>query len=600
MYFAVRMSRVAPRREVAPAPATTAENVTPGMAAVRRRTDPAGGDDPAFLTRLRVGLGVVLVAIVTFTLVDVRLARDSLHATLLVRAVQFALITGSWLSLQLPMSRRGRVASTIAFVSGLYCTSAVAGSLRGEAASQPITDLAIAFATATTLQWGAWAQLISVVVAMLAIVLDLRLVGGSLADVSPHLVVGIALTFLVSVYIAHQLERYRRERDAAESALRRSEERFRALIERGRDVITIIGADGLIRYDSPSITRLTGHGPTERVGRPASDFVHADDTQAIQAAVADAAAGRVAAIECHSLRRDGSWCDVEAVITDLLDDPAVGGLVVNWRDIGERKRAEDERARHVQELAWARDQALASTRAKSMFLANMSHEIRTPINVIIGMAEMVLDTDLAPSQRADLDRLREASIGLLAIINDVLDTSKIEAGKLALELADVDVRRTIEESVRLLSSAARAKGLALTWTVEADVPACVRGDAVRVRQALLNLLGNAVKFTDTGGVIVAARVVDGAAGRAVRVAVSDTGIGVAPERQVAIFESFTQGDESTSRVYGGTGLGLSISRQLVAMMGGRMGLESTPNRGSTFWIELPIAARAGGAGAVAA
>jgi signal transduction histidine kinase len=275
--------------------------------------------------------------------------------------------------------------------------------------------------------------------------------------------------------------------------------------------------------------------------------------------------------------------------------------VVNWRDIGERKRAEEERARYVHELARARDQALASTRAKSMFLANMSHEVRTPMNVIIGMTDMVLDTELASEQRANLERVRAAAIGLLAIINDILDASKIEAGKMTVEAVDMDLRRTIEEAAGLLVPAATAKGLALTCMIAPDVPAQLMGDPVRVRQTLVNLVGNAVKFTDAGAITVEARVLRRASSHVVvRVSVTDTGIGVPPERQAGLFESFAQGDDSTTRVYGGTGLGLAICRQLVTLMGGHMGVESQPGRGSTFWFELTMKCRTTGADAVAA
>jgi PAS domain S-box-containing protein len=546
-------------------------------------------EDPVLYARARMGLWIVLVAIVGFAIVDGRLAGDALHETRIVRLLQFAVIGLSAIGLRVRMRRRARVATLIAFLSVLYVTSAIAGSLRGDVTSQPITDLAIAFATATTIPWGAWPQLATVVVALGAVALNHRLVTGTLAGVTPHLATGVGMSFLVSVYIAQQLEWYRRERDVAEAALRRSEERFRALIERGRDVITIVDAAGVVKYDSPSLARLTGHEAHQRVGREAASFVHPDDLAVVASAVAEAHGGHAPTIEVRTARRDGTWCDVEAVITNLLDDPAVAGIVVNWRDISERKRAEADRARYVEALAWARDQALASTRAKSMFLANMSHEIRTPMNVIIGLTEMLLDTSLAPEQRGDLARVRGSAVGLLAIINDILDASKIEAGKMTIERVEMDLRRTIEESVGLLAPAAAAKQLHLAWRVAPDVPSRLKGDPVRLRQALVNLVGNAVKFTETGSVGVEAIVIQRTVSSTMmRIAVVDTGIGIAPDRQAAIFESFEQASETTNRVYGGTGLGLSICRELVALMGGRMGLESTLGRGSTFWIELPM------------
>jgi len=576
--------------------------MTLGMDSAARRDggpDIRETDREALSARARVGLWVVLVAIAAFTLADLKLVQHGLRSMLLVRVVQLALIGAASLALRVRMSERLRVASTVAFVSGIYVTSAIAGSLRGGMATQPITDLAIAFATATTLPWGPWPQLASVTVAVLAIALGDYAVHGTLAGTSPHMAAGLGVAFLVSVYIAHQLARYRRERDAAEAAVRRNEERFRSLIERGSDVITILDAEGVIRYESPSIERRLGHRAEDLLGARASRYVHPEDLRAVTAAFGRALDGHAVSVECRAARRDGSWCDVEAVFTNLLDHPAVGGIVVNWRDIGERKRAEEERARYVHELARARDQALASTRAKSMFLANMSHEVRTPMNVIIGMTDMVLDTDLGSEQRANLERVRAAAIGLLAIINDILDASKIEAGKLTIEAVDMDLRRTLVEAAGLLVPAARAKGLSLTCVIEPDVPAQVKGDPVRVRQTLVNLVGNAVKFTDRGAITVEARVLRRASSHVVvRVSVMDTGIGIPPERQAGLFESFAQGDDSTTRVYGGTGLGLAICRQLVTLMGGHMGLESQPGRGSTFWFELTMSTT--GADAVAA
>ena len=195
---------------------------------------------------------------------------------------------------------------------------------------------------------GLWVVLVAI--AVLAIAVGDHAVHGTLAGASPHMAVGLGVAFLVSVYIAHQLERYRRERDAAEAAVRRNEERFRSLIERGSDVITILDAEGVIRYESPSIERRLGHRAEDRLGERASRYVHPEDLRAVTAAFGRALDGHAVSVECRAARRDGSWCDVEAVFTNLLDHPAVGGIVVNWRDIGERTRAEEERARYVHEL----------------------------------------------------------------------------------------------------------------------------------------------------------------------------------------------------------------------------------------------------------
>jgi signal transduction histidine kinase/CheY-like chemotaxis protein len=326
-----------------------------------------------------------------------------------------------------------------------------------------------------------------------------------------------------------------------------------------------------------------GYTVEELTSRPYQDFVHPDDIARTLAARDRLAAGAAAvSFENRYHRKDGSY---RWLLWNVAPAPGRSLVYAAARDITDRKETE-----HA--LAVARDQAVQATQLKSQFLATMSHEIRTPINGVIGLTSLLLETQLDRTQRRYAEGVRIAGDTLLSLINDILDFSKIEAGKIILDEIDFEPRRLVEEVTEVVAGTARAKDLELIGYCEPDVPCVVAGDENRIRQILLNLASNAVKFTHEGEVVISADLLDRPAPEArhvtVRFEVRDTGIGIAAADTERLFEAFSQADASTTRTHGGTGLGLAISRRLAELMGGEIGVESEPGKGSRFWCTLPL------------
>ena len=352
--------------------------------------------------------------------------------------------------------------------------------------------------------------------------------------------------------------------------------------------IAVIDRARRIRSLNRQFTVLFGYESNEAVGRPLDELVVPEHQRAASREMEQRVwQGETVTADTERLHRDGRLIPVRLSAAYAQD--ATGEVViVRYEDITQRKRAEAT-------IREARDVAERAAHARSAFLANMSHEIRTPMNAVLGFVELVLDTELSVEQRRALELVRSSSEALLTILNDILDYSKIEAEHLELETIPFDLPKVVHATANLLAVRAREKHLELTVDVTPDVPHLVRGDPTRVRQVLMNLIGNAIKFTEQGEVAVSAVVAGGDTNRAsVRFRVRDTGIGISEDQLASIFREFSQADASMTRRYGGTGLGLAISRKLVALMRGELTVTSEVGRGSEFGFTLsfPIAAAA--------
>ncbi len=387
-------------------------------------------------------------------------------------------------------------------------------------------------------------------------------------------------------------ERSRAASERSSKALVESEQRFRLLADNANDIIFLYRMSEPIglRYVSPSVRQHTGYDAAELL--ESSNFitalVHPDDHPSFSESVRAALTDEVQT-EARWRRKDGSyfWADVR--LRPTFDDAghleSIQGIA---RDVSDRKRDENK-------LRDAIEEARAASRAKSGFLATMSHELRTPMNAIIGMSGLLLDTDLTEEQQEYAGTVYHSGEALLSLINDILDFSKIEADKLELEEIEFDVRDIVDQALDILADPAGRKGLELMACVEPEVPDLLYGDPMRLRQLLLNLTSNAVKFTGSGEVIIHVATEDHDGPRTkIRFEVSDTGIGIDAEHREHIFSPFTQAESSTTRRYGGTGLGLAISKRIAEAMGGEIDVDSEVGRGSKFWFTALMDARSSG------
>ncbi len=376
---------------------------------------------------------------------------------------------------------------------------------------------------------------------------------------------------------AEQLARVTEDFQRSEAALLQSEERFRHLVEQAADAIFVVDLDGKIVDVNQRACDSLGFAREELLKLSLAEVEVSFTPERFAEFRQRMVPGLPITIDGEHRRKDGYSFPIEGRVA-VIEAGGKQYLLLLVRDVTERKRFEAE-------LAQARDAALESARLKSEFLANVSHEVRTPLNGIIGMTCLLMDTRLTPQQHNFVETARLSADSLLNILNDILDFSKIEAGKLSFEVLDFDLVSAVEGTVELLAERAQSKGIELAHVIHRDVPTLVRGDPGRLRQVLTNLLGNAIKFTEKGEVLVrVTKQRDADTQVVLHFSVTDTGVGVPETARAHIFDAFSQADSSTSRKFGGTGLGLAISKQLVQMMGGEIGLESKPGKGSTFWF----------------
>lgn len=449
---------------------------------------------------------------------------------------------------------------------------------------------------------AAFARLTVYAAALVGIfVLDIFIVHGVSPRHGYDLLATFIMTYMVGLFLnfvnSGQLRRSANARDLlrrqrmvetanAELTEKQNELRKLSLVARhALDSVVISGADRRIEWVNQAFCDITGYSRDDAIGRTPGELLNCGETNLDEVREMEQrlASGKPNRVEILNQRKDGAHIWVDATLVPLLSsDGRVERVVSIERDITRAKE-------HERELADARIAAESSERAKSEFLATMSHEIRTPMNGIIGMSDLLCETDLAEQERQYAETIRNSAEALLKIINDILDLSKLDAGKLSIDAVDFDPAKCILEAVDLLKAQAREKGLYLDLSFATRLPDQLHGDDGRLRQILVNLVGNAVKFTQNGGVSVTVRHSSGLDDEQLQIAISDTGIGIEHDQLDLIFDHFSQADAATTRRFGGTGLGLAISRLLARQMGGDITVNSSTGKGSCFTLSVLLA-----------
>jgi PAS domain S-box-containing protein len=366
--------------------------------------------------------------------------------------------------------------------------------------------------------------------------------------------------------------------------IKQNEEKYRNIIENLKLGLLEVDANNIIRKAYPKFCELTGYSDTELIGKNAKElFLTQGDIETMLEQNKKREAGQASVYDVRIKKKDGSfvWVTISEAQNFDLNNKNIGSIGIH-QDISERKQKEEE-------IKKAKELAEHSLKIKGQFLANMSHEIRTPLNVIIGMSDILSDSDMVAEQKEDFKILRSSADHLLSIVNDILDLSKIESGKISINETYFNIRDLILEQVQLQNNNAKKKDLKLNVSFDSNLPVNIYGDDFRLKQIISNLISNAIKFTEIGQISFTAEIeTENEEKYDFLFAISDTGIGVPFDKKEMIFETFTQASNDTTRLYGGTGLGLSIVKNLVEVQGGKIWLESEINKGSTFFVRIPF------------